>query len=246
MKRLLFSLSVLLLAASCSNTYKVLPFGGMNGKVESVITTHIMPEVWQAGRKKTDVMYTNSLAYDPFGNEICSELRDSTGKVQIETENIFQNGICVLSTQTSENMISSQIRFVEKKGRTMKYISRSDGKSCHMDVRERSLGRSSRSAVSEDGKVVSISVIRTDMDGYPVSVRITDRETGVTTVEKNTYDGKHNIIEKHSTSSDSQKEEITYTDYLNFDENGNWTEARTYNKYRLPVEILVREIKYWN
>ena len=29
------------------------------------------------------------------------------------------------------------------------------------------------------------------------------------------------------------------------DEHGNWKDARTYNQYGFPEEVLVREFEYW-
>ena len=51
----------------------------------------------------------------------------------------------------------------------------------------------------------------------------------------------------HTNIGEDGKEEdqIIYSKYEEVDEHGNWTNCRTFNKHHLPVEVLVRELEYW-
>lgn len=245
MKRdiLLFTL-LPLLALSCSpRKYSEPPFGGMKGRVEMVKTWHLMPDVWRAGTDKSEIMYITVAAYDPAGNEICSALLDSLENIQSEAENIFDNGLCIRSTEKSYGLTVGELKLVSAKGKALEYDRIAANRSTRIKVEETYRFRRSRSTVSEDGVPVSKSIILTDKQGYPLEVRRTDKRTGVESRDVNTYDVDHNIIEKHSFTPDG--EEILYIEYSGFDEHGNWLEATVVNRYNLPVEVLRREIKYW-
>lgn len=231
--------------ASCGGRYQERPFGGMNGRVQKVTVWHLMPEVWHANEKGTDVMYLNASVYDVNGYEICSALMDSAERVLTEAESLFENGVCVRSTQKSAGQVTARLNLISDRKGTLEYNKEEGGKMMKMIVRESSFGRRYKSVVTEDGKITTVSVIKTNSKGYPVKVSVTNPLTGEESVETNKYDDKNNIIEKHMAVKGEEKEEITYTEYYDFDEKGNWKEARTYNRNRLPVEVLVREIEYW-
>ena len=115
-----------------------------------------------------------------------------------------------------------------------------------MTVKKSSFFRKHKSVVSENGTVITIRTIKTDRDGYPVMITTDDPRTGSKTVETNILDDRHNVKEKHSVVDGNEKEEeITYIEYRDFDEQGNWREARTFNRFKFPVEVLLREIEYW-
>ena len=235
------------LMSSCGGgRYHDRPFGGMNGRVQKVTLFHLMPEMWYAGNVGTDIMYTNTTVYDLEGNEICSALIDSGGYIQVETENLFENGVSVRSVQKSggKTLVHMNLVSDNKKG-VLEYNKEMNGHMVRMVVKKSSLGRRHKSVVSEDGKVIMTSVIKTDRKGYPVRITTKDAVKGVVTVELNTLDDKHNVIEKHVTTDDGKPERITFIEYGGFDEYGNWLDARTYNDLRLPEEVLVREIEYW-
>ena len=230
---------------SCGSRYQEPPFGGMNGRVQKVTVWHLMPEVWHANERGTDVMYMNASGYDVNGYEICSALMDSAGRVQTEAESLFENGVCVRSIQKGGGRVMARINLVSSKRGTLEYKKEENGRVVQMVVKESSFGRKHKSVVTEDGKTTTISVIQTDSKGYPVKITVTDPQTGEEVIQTNTYDEKNNIIEKHVSVKGEEKDEITYTEYFDFDEKGNWKEARTFNRNRLPVEVLVREIEYW-
>jgi hypothetical protein len=248
MKKNAFLLVLFMTLISCGRSYHELPFGGMNGKVEKVTEYHIMPEIWFAGFKGTDVMYMNATAYDINGNEICSAVMDSIGRIQAEAENIFENDICVRSTQRAGGRTIAQINFKERSGNRLVYDKIAGSKIIRMVVKENSFLRIFKSTVSEDGEKKMKNIIRINRHGYPVSVDVYDLQAGTSSHEKNTYDENNNLIEKCITRTDvagKEKLEMVYSQYLKFDEQGNWIEACTYNKNKLPVEVIRREIEYW-
>lgn len=231
---------------SCGR-YREFPFGGMNGRVQKVTVFHLMPEVWYAGNVGTDVMYMNSSVYDVDGNEIASALMDSAGRIQTQAESLFENGICVRSIQRAGGKTTGHLSLVSGGRGNLEYTKEQNGKIVRMSVRESTFGRRHKSVISEDGQVVSVSVVRTDRYGYPVEITTTDMLTGEKSIETNILDKKHNVTEKHVVTVKDGKEEerVTYIEYGGFDEHGNWLDARTYNDFRLPEEVVVREFEYW-
>lgn len=235
--------------ASCGGNYRDLPFGGMNGRVQKVTTWHLMPEVWYAGNKGTDVMYVNVSIYDVEGNEICSAVMDSAQRVLVETESLYRDGVCYRSTQKSGSRTMAQTNLISNRKGTLEFNKEINGHRVHMTVKQSSFFRRHKSVVTEDGKVTAISVIKTNRKGYPVKITTTDPLTGDRTLETNIFDKNHNVIEKHiithSGKDNKDEERITYTEYGGVDDHGNWTDARTYNDFRLPEEVLVRDFEYW-
>lgn len=239
-------LSVTLL--SCNRSYQEPPFGGMKGRVEKVTEYHKMAEVWFAGRTGTDVMYMNASVYDINGHEIASAVMDSIGRIQAEAESVFENNVCIRSTQRSGGRTIVQINFMERKGHDILYDKILGNSIINMVVNESSFLRRYKSLVSENGQATSSSTIRVNRKGMPVKVDIFDLKAGTSSHEKNKYDRKNNLIEKHIVRKDAsgkETQEVVYTKYARFDDHGNWTEARTFNKNRLPVEVINREIVYW-
>lgn len=234
---------------SCGRRYQKLPFGGLNGRVQKVTMWHLMPEMWYAGNHGSDIMYITTSIYDVYGNEICSAVMDSTEHIQAEAESLFENGVSVRSTQKAGNKTIARINLISSKRGTLEYNKEMNGRIVRMTVKESSLGRRHKSVVSEEGKVTIISIVKTDRQGYPVKIITIEPQSGNKTVETNMFDENHNIIEKHvitfNAETDKEEEEITYTEYGGMDEHGNWTDCRTYNKFRLPVEVLFREFEYW-
>lgn len=238
----------LAILTSCgAGRYKVPPFGGMNGRIQKVTTKHLMAEVWTVNNLRTPVMYMNSSVYDIDGNEICSALMDSAGRIQTEAESLFENGVCVRSAQRAGGRTIAHLSLVSEKKGVLEYNKETEGRIVRMTVRESGWGRKHKSVVTEDGKVTMESIILTDGKGHPIEVTTIEPLTGRKTVEKNILDKDYNVIEKHITTyTDGKSEErITYIDYFGSDKYGNWIEARTYNDFRLPDEIIVREIEYW-
>ena len=231
---------------SCAGRYQELPFGGMNGRVQKVTVWHHMPEMWYAGESGTDVMYVNSSAYDIRGNEICSAVMDSAQRIQAETENVWEAGVCARSIQKQNGRVVARLQLNVRKGNMLVYNKVVNGETVQMTVKETRMGRRYKSEVSEDGKLVMTSVIVTDRDGYPLKITTDNIQTGVQTVETNIFDENHNVIEKHVKSSDNPVEDITYTVYGDLDEHGNWKDARTYNRLRLPSEVIFRDFEYWD
>lgn len=248
-KRTVPALFSLLFMLSCSEGYQVKPFGGMNGRVEEVTMYHLRPEMWYAGPHHTDVMYVSESAYDIYGNEISSVLMDSISRVQSVTESLFENGVCVRSTQKAGlSRTVAQIVLKSRKGGVTEYTETLNGRFVKLVVKERSFLRRHKSKVIEDGCLTRISTITTDRAGYPVKIVTETPADTIKVVETNTFDERHNVIEKHIVTFRPNKEpyeDVIYTDYLVFDEHDNWTEARTYINARLPHEVLFREIKYW-
>jgi len=248
-KKTIPAIFALLCLLSCSEGYRVLPFGGMNGRVEEVTLYHLRPEIWYAGPHHTDVMYVSESAYDIYGNEISSVLMDSISRVQSVTESLFENGVCVRSTQKAGlSRTVAQINLKSRKGGVTQYTETLNGRFIKLVVKERSFFNRHKSKVIEDGTVTRISTIKTDKAGYPVRIITETPADSTRVVETNTFDDRHNVTEKHIVTTRPGKEpyeEVIYTDYLVFDEQGNWTEARTYINARLPHEVLIREIKYW-
>ncbi|MBR4843181.1 MAG: hypothetical protein IK006_08850 [Bacteroidaceae bacterium] len=218
-------------------------FGGLKGKVESVKTWYLMPELWRSGTSKSFIEYITVAAYDPSGHEICSALLDSLENIQSEAVNIFDNNLCIRSTEKSYGLLTGELSIVSVKGSVFEYDYTAANKTTRLSIKERYRFNRSRTVISEDGKPVSERFIRTDRYGYPVEVTVKDLVKGIETRDVNTYDESHNIVEKHSITPDG--EEVLFTSYTKFDEKGNWIEAIVVNKYNLPVNDLYREIKYW-
>lgn len=250
-ERLAVILTVICIAVmtSCGGRYKELPYGGMNGRVQKVTIWHLMPEMWYAGNHGSDIMYINTSIYDVYGNEICSAVMDSAERVQAEAESLFENGVCVRSTQKAGSRTIASLYLRSQKRGTLEYSKEMNGRVVRMVVKESSFGRRHKSVVTEDGKVTTISIIKTDRQGYPVNITITEPQTGNKTVETNVFDDHHNVIEKHLITHNGEngkdEEVITFTEYGDVDDHGNWKDCRTYNEFRLPVEVLVREFEYW-
>lgn len=231
--------------SSCGSGYQEIPFGGMKGRVQKVSVIHKEPEMWHGNRKYSDVMSIEASAYDINGFEICSAQMDSAGRVLGEAESLFENGVCVRSTQKSGNRVVARLSLVSQEKKSLEYNKEVLGNTVRMVVKKSSFGRKHKSVVIEDGKTVTISVIKTDRNGYPIEINENNPQTGFKAHQLNVYDKDYNLIEKHVTTSDEKKEEIIYTKYSDFDDKGNWREARTFNRNHLPVEILIREIEYW-
>lgn len=248
-KKTIPALFAFLLLISCSDRYQVMPFGGMNGRVEEVTMYHLRPEMWYAGPHHTDVMYVSETAYDIYGNEISSVLMDSISRVQSVTESLFENGVCVRSTQKAGlSKTVAQINLKSKKGGVTEYTETLNGRFVKLVVKESSFLGRHKSKVIEDGRVTRISTIKTNKAGYPVKIVTESPADSIVVVETNVFDDRNNVIEKHIVTTRPRREpyeEVIYTDYLVYDEQGNWTEARTYIYSRLPHEVLIREIKYW-
>lgn len=241
--------AVVVLAAfvlSCnSDGYQDIKFGGMNGNVQSVTVTHREAEVWHVNERGTDVMYKERSSYDMDGYEISSARLDPAGHVESEAENIFENGVCLRSSQKVNGRVVACLTLLEKKKGQLEYNSELNGRIDRMIVKKRSFGRRHKTTVIQNGVVTSISVMRTDRDGYPVKITETDAKTGSKIIQVNVYDENHNITKKSVTMDGEEKDQIVYTNYSGYDAQGNWTEARTFNRNHLPIEILEREIIYW-
>ena len=238
----------LAILTSCgSGRYKVQPFGGMNGRVQKVTTKHLMAEVWAANNPRTPVMKMISSVYDTEGNEICSALMDSAGRILSEAESLFENGVCIRSAMRAGGRTIAHLSLVSENRGVLEYNKEIDGRIVRMTVRESGLGRRHKSVVTEDGKVTKESITLTDRKGHPIEVTTIEPLTGKKTVEKNILDKDFNVIEKHVTTliDGKTEERITYIEYFAPDKNGNWTEARTYNDFRMPDEIILREFEYW-
>ena len=230
--------------SSCGgDRYHEVPFGGMKGRVQKVTVTHLWPEMWHAGEKGSDIMYITASVYDSNGNEICSAFMDSTGYV--EAESVFENGVCIRSIQKTENKVVARLNLISHKKGLYEYNKEINGNVVRMKVKKSSIRRRYKSVVSEDDAITTVSIINTDHSGHPIRIKDIDVKADSETVQENVYDENYNIIEKHITVKGEEKEEIIYTEYSDFDEKGNWKQARTYNRNRLPVEVLKREIEYW-
>lgn len=231
--------------SSCGSGYQEIPFGGMKGRVQKVTVIHKEPEMWHGNRAYSDVMSMEASAYDINGNEICSAQMDSAGMVLGEAESLFDKGVCIRSTQKSGNRVIARLNLLSHTKRTLEYNKEVLGNTVRMVVKKSSFGRRHKSVVIDDGKVVTISIIKTDRKGYPIEVREKHPQSDFEAYQLNIYDKDHNLIEKHVTTSDEVTEEIIYTKYIEFDEKGNWIKARTSNRNHLPVENLERVIEYW-
>lgn len=232
----------------CNSHYQEKPFDGMKGRVQKVTVWNIEPELWYAGQKGSDILYKNVSIFDIYGNEICSAVLDSAEHVMNEIENLFENGVCVRSTQKVGSRMVAQTIFISHKRGTFEYSKEMNGRRTHFTVKQSSFGRKHKSVVKEDGKVTTISTICTDRDGYPQKIITTDVIAEKKTIETNIFDDNHNVIEKHLFmiySNGNEGEDITFYKYGDFDDQGNWKEVHTFNKIGLPQEILIREIEYW-
>lgn len=244
MKKSIYLLLVTLTVISCADPdYKEVPFGGMKGRVQEVTNRVRMPEMWFAGNTGTDVMSVNKSIYDIEGNEICSALIDTTGTVISEAENMFENDICIRSINKSYGRVIARLSLSSSKDGILEYLQEMNGRSIRLTVKKTSFLGRHKTEISENGKLTSVSIVRTDLKGYTKSMKIMDGQGNILTRETNKYDRNHNIIEKHVL--EGKEERIIYTDYIAFDEHGNWTQARTYNKHRLPEHIVERDIIYW-
>lgn len=230
--------------AACSRQgYHQAPFGGMKGQVQEAVIYHIMPPDWRTSHDS--LMYISASAYDIEGNEICSVLMDSLGRIQSQAESIFENGICVRSTQKAGvHRVIAQIDLKSaKKGRLI-YSKKTGNKTTTLEIRERRCFKSFKSTVWENGKCTTTSTIKTDAGNRPVQVSTTDA-SGQEILEENTFSEEGDIVEKHVKTVGTNRDDVTTTEYVRFDDHGNWIEARTYNKIHMAREILRREIKYW-
>ena len=239
-----------LVMISCGNRYKEKPFGGMNGRVQKVTVYHLMPEVWYAGFEGTDVMYVNTSIYDVYGNEICSATMDSAERVQVETESVFEDGVSVRSSQKSGGRTVATLNLMSKDGNTLVYNNEMNGMITRMTVKQSSFLRRHKSVVTEEGVVAEVRKIRTDRQGYPVKITVTDSKKGVKTVQTNEFDENHNVIRKHLyteyLSDGIHEQSSVIMEYGDPDDHGNWKDCRTFNEFRMPLEVLVREIEYWD
>lgn len=242
---LLIVMTMILSLSSCSGSYRDLPFGGMNGKVQKVTVWHHMPEVWRVNTQGADIMSIDALAYDIYGNEICSARMDSTGQIESEAESLFENGVCVRSVQKIGGRVIARLNLLKNDGKTLEYSKDIAGDVDRMKIKKSSFFRRHKSIVSENGKITSINTIKTDRKGRPVWIKEVNPQTGSEIIQKNTYDENNNVTEKHVITKGQDKEEVLYLSYTRLDEQGNWLEAHTYNRNHLPVEILIREIEYW-
>ena len=237
------------LFSSCASKYKDFPFGGMNGRVQKVTIWHLMPEVWYANQRGSDIMYINTSVYDYEGNEIYSAVQDSANRFVSQAESMFEDGVCTRSIQKSGTRTIARLNLMNREKGTLQYNKEMNGHVTRMEVKETSFGRRHKSVVTEDGKITTISIIMTDRQGYPSKIITKEPQKGTETVETNTFDEHHNVIEKHvvihNTETGEDEEHITRIKYGDLDEHGNWKDCRTYNEFSLPVEVLVREFEYW-
>lgn len=248
MKRIpiLMILASVLLVSCNRKQYQERPFGGMNGRVQMVREIHYVPEAIRPDVENyNSLWYTNVSVYDPIGNEISSAYMNDYNVIQQEAESQFDGHVCVKSVQKYRGELTSTLVLVSKKGRVMEYdkIS-SGGKTEKISVHEVLRRNRYRSELSADGVLQTITVMELDRDGYPVDLFITDVAYDITEHESNVYDEKHNIVEKHNLDQFGN-DQVIFTDYLEFDDHGNWTRAATYDGSRKPKEDIVREIKYW-
>ena len=124
------------LALSSCGKYKELPFGGMNGRVQQVTIWHLMPEIWYANQRGSDIMYINKSIYDVYGNEICSAVMDSIERVQAEAESLFEDGVCVRSTQKSGSRTIARLNLISNQNGTLTYSKEMNGRTVRMTVKE--------------------------------------------------------------------------------------------------------------
>ena len=180
--------------SSCGNGYQEIPFGGMKGRVQKVTVIHKEPEMWHGNRAYTDVMSMEASAYDINGNEICSAQMDSVGRVLGEAESLFDKGVCIRSTQKSGNRVIARLNLLSNNKRTLEYNKEVLGNAVRMVVKKSSFGRRHKTVVIEDGKTVTISIIKTDRKGYPIEVKETHPQTGFEAYQLNVYDKDYNLI----------------------------------------------------
>lgn len=240
---IIVSLFSLVISGCTPKKYHEPVYGGMKGRVESVKTWYLMPEVWRSGTSKSETEYITVVAYDPSGHEICSALLDSLENIQSEAVNIFDNDLCIRSTEKSYGLLVGELSIVSAKGSVLEYDYSAANKTTRIRIKEKYRFNRSRISVSEDGVEVSRRLVTTDRYGFPLKITVKDLIHDSETRDVNTYDENHNIVEKHSFNSDG--EEVLYMNYTRFDEKGNWIEATVLNKYNLPVNDIRREIKYW-
>lgn len=237
------------LLSSCDRNYRDLPFSGMNGRVQKVTIWHLMPEMWYAGNRGSDIMYISTSIYDVYGNEIYSATQDSAERFVSQAESLFENGVSLRSVQKAGSKTVARLTLISGDKGTLEYNKEMNGRITRMIVKKSSLGRRHKSVVTEEGQVTTISIIRTDRLGYPKKIITKEPLTGNKTVETNIFDDNHNVIEKHvlthNGESGEDEEKITYIKYGDLDDHGNWKDCRTYNESHLPVEVLVREFEYW-
>ncbi len=242
----LFGVLALSLAACSDQSYRQPLFGGMKGRVREVRMYHILPEEWRMNSIPDTVMYINVSAYDIYGNEILSVLMDSAGRIQSQAESMFENGVCVRSIQKNgANRTVAEMRLVSHENGLSVYDQKRGGRTERLEVREKKRFGKYTSRVTLDGRVSMVSTITTDASGLPVEV-VTVDASGKETVQKNTYSADGDIIEKHILKENGTRDDVTTTQYVRFDEKGNWIEARTFNRIGMTNEYLLREIEYWD
>lgn len=245
-KRFVFFGALALLLTACSDqSYRQPPFGGMKGRVREVRMYHILPDEWRLNSIPDTIMYINASAYDVYGNEILSVLMDSAGRIQSQSESMFENGVCVQSAQKNgANRTVAEMRLVSHGNGLSVYDQKRSGRTGRMEVRETKRFGRYRSEVTLDGRISMVSTIKTDDRGLPVEI-VTVDASGRETVQKNTYSADGNIIEKHILKENGTRDDVTTTEYLRFDSLGNWIEARVFNRIGMTNEYLIRDIEYW-
>ena len=62
-----------------------------------------------------------------------------------------------------------------------------------MTVKQNSFLRRHKSVITDDGKVSTVSIIKTDRQGYPVKITITDSNQGTKSIQTNIFDENHNM-----------------------------------------------------
>ncbi len=222
------------------------PFGGMKGRVREVRMYHIMPDEWRFNSITDTVMYINAAVYDIYGNEIMSALMDSAGRIQSQSESMFENGVCTSSCQKNAagRTVAEMHLVLHKKGLTV-YNQKRGGRTERLEVREMKRFGRYKSVVTLDGKQTMESTITANDAGLPVEL-VTVDASGKETIQKNTYSAGGDIIEKHILKENGTRDDVTTTEYIRFDENGNWIEAHTFNRIGMTNEYLIREIEYWD
>ncbi len=241
----LFGVLALSFVACSRQGYVQPPFGGMKGRVREVRMYHIMPDEWRLNSITDTVMYINATVYDIYGNEIMSVLMDSAGRMQSQTENMFENGVCISSTQKNgaRRTVAEMHLVSHSKGLTV-YNQKRAGRTERLEVRERKRFGKYTSVVALDGKTTMESTITANDAGLPVEI-VTVDASGKETVQKNTYSADGDIVEKHILKENGTRDDVTTTEYIRFDEKGNWIEAHTFNRIGMTNEFLIREIEYW-
>lgn len=246
MKRIAFFGVMALLLTACSNqSYQQPPFGGMKGRVREVKMYHVRPDEWRLNSNPDTIMYINASVYDFYGNEILSVLMDSIGRIQSQAESMFEDGVCIRSTQKNgANRVVAEMRLVSHENGLSVYEQKRAGKTERMEVKETKRSGKYKSVVTLDGRTSMVSIITPNEKGLPVEITTIDA-SGKETVQKNTYSADGDIIEKHVLKENGTRDDVTTTKYIRFDSQGNWIEARTYNRIGMTNEYLIREIEYW-